>query len=457
MPDPAPQAASLPPAAQGAAIGGVSKLVTAATGALTTILVARTLGSDGAGAFAIVVTLGIIAASGLSLGLEQGAIYHVVRGRWSPLAAWRALQAAALVIGALFVGACLALRALVPSAFAGLDTAQTAVAAAGAAAGLSWLYSGAVALARHDYVSFALAPAAQSTAMAILVPALAYFAGVTGAVAGFAASNALTAAWIGWRVRAGARNGTAAAAARPVPLLREAARFGLYAYAANALQTLNYRADLFLLSAIGGAAVVGHYSVAMSVTSVIWLLPPALAELVFPRVATLEARGRTLDRELLETKAVRHASLLATVSALGAVAILFGLVELVYGPDFAPATALGLILVPGCALLAVAKVFAAAVVGHGRPQLMLRVTVLVTPPTIAAYALLIPLWGASGAALASTLSYACTFFFAARAFARAAGRAPWPLVRFGRPEIDDYLALARSLLERLTAAAARSS
>ncbi|GBD46072.1 hypothetical protein HRbin41_00891 [bacterium HR41] len=456
MPDPAPQAASLPPAAQGAAIGGVSKLVTAATGALTTILVARTLGSDGAGAFAIVVTLGIIAASGLSLGLEQGAIYHVVRGRWSPLAAWRALQAAALVIGALFVGACLALRALVPSAFAGLDTAQTAVAAAGAAAGLSWLYSGAVALARHDYVSFALAPAAQSTAMAILVPALAYFAGVTGAVAGFAASNVLTAAWIGWRVRAATRNGTAAAAP-PVPLLREAARFGLYAYAANALQTLNYRADLFLLSAIGGAAVVGHYSVAMSVTSAIWLLPPALAELVFPRVATLEARGRTLDRELLETKAVRHATLLATVSALGAVAILFGLVELVYGPDFAPATALGLILVPGCALLAVAKVFAAAVVGHGRPQLMLRVTVLVTPPTIAAYALLIPLWGASGAALASTLSYACTFFFAARAFARAAGRAPWPLVRFGRPEIDDYVALARSLLRRLTAAAARSS
>ena len=71
--------------------------------------------------------------------------------------------------------------------------------------------------------------------------------------------------------------------------LRAAMRFGSKTYPANVLQFLNFRLDLFLLNALATTADVGRYSVAVSVTSVMWLLPRALSAVVFPRVAHLSA------------------------------------------------------------------------------------------------------------------------------------------------------------------------
>ena len=68
---------------------------------------------------------------------------------------------------------------------------------------------------------------------------------------------------------------------------------GFKGYAANGLQLLNYRLDVFVLAAVASTAAVGQYSVAVAMTSVLWLLPSALADVLYPRVAHLHARELT--------------------------------------------------------------------------------------------------------------------------------------------------------------------
>src|SRR5207248_11497980 len=102
---------------------------------------------------------------------------------------------------------------------------------------------------------------------------------------------------------------------------------------------------------------------------------------------------------------LRHAALAVAATALVLALALEVLVVPVYGKDFRAAIDLGLILLPGAALLAISAVLVATMVGRGKPQFSLYVVLVTTPVTIALYATFIPWLHGTGAALASTISY----------------------------------------------------
>ena len=235
-----------------------------------------------------------------TLGVEHGIAYYVASGRWQAAArATARAQRVALASG--LAGAVLGLgaRLLVPSAFGDLSVATTAVAAAALPFALSWLYATYVALATDRYEAYALPPAIQSAVALVLVAVLAAFFDVAGAVAGFALAHAVTALAVAATARRQLATATGARAADPEERpLRRAVAFGIKGYLANALQFINYRFDVFVLAGVAGSAAVGQYSVAVAATSVMWLLPQALSEVLFPRVASLRRahrRGRRGD------------------------------------------------------------------------------------------------------------------------------------------------------------------
>ena len=92
-------------------------------------------------------------------------------------------------------------------------------------------------------------------------------------------------------------------------------------------------------------------------------------------------------------------------------ALLFLVVPL-FGAEFAPATDLGLILVPGAAAIGIAGTLSSSIVGRGKPSYSLYSALIVTPVTIGLYLWLIPSLDATGAALASTISYCLSFVVA---------------------------------------------
>jgi O-antigen/teichoic acid export membrane protein len=341
------------------------------------------------------------------------------------------------------LGAALGLgaRLLVPSAFASLSVGETAAVVGGLPFALTWFYVSFIALATDRYEAYVIPPAAQSAlALALVAPGALAF-DISGAVVGLALSNVIvgsaTAIWA-------RRTLPAAAGATASPMVRKAISFGVKGYAANALQLLNYRLDLFILSAVASAAAVGQYSVAVAVTSVLWLLPQGLSDVLFPRVAHLSAReGEDAEahREMVEVKSLRHVTLAVVAATVVLAAALVLLVVPIYGERFRPAIDLGLILLPGVALIGIAGVLSATIVGRGKPIYSLYIALITTPLTIGLYAVLIPWLDAKGAAIASSVSYAVSFVLACVFYARVTGRRPLRLLRPGRSELDDLRAL----------------
>ncbi len=112
---------------------------------------------------------------------------------------------------------------------------------------------------------------------------------------------------------------------------------------------------------------------------------------------------------MVETKSLRHASLVTIAGAVLLAVALVLLVVPVFGEEFRPAVKLGLILLPGTAAIAIAMVLGATVVGRGKPAYALYAALAATPLTVVLYAILIPWLDATGAAIASTVSYLGTF------------------------------------------------
>ena len=446
---PAPGTGARRSVGAGATVATASQVVTALALGLTGLVVARVLGAGDTGRFNVVLSALVLLAIPSSLGVELGVSYRVSGRRWAPGEALRQVQLAALGLGLAGAAVGLGLGALgADTAFAGIPLSTLALALAALPFLLSWTYSSYVALAVDGYEAYGLTPAAQSLGALVLVAALAPSFGLRGAVIGLAGSHALASAGIlAWGLRRLAR--PAAGWLRgALSELRAAAGFGIKASLNNALQQLNYRADLFLLNAVATPAAVGHYAVALTVTTVALLLPRALAAVVLPRVSALEDGAGRDEQENIMVKSIRHSVLLVLASSAALAAGLL-LIPAVYGAAFEPAVGFGYILVPGMALFGVGSVLAAIVVGKGHPRYSLYNALLVTPPTLALYALLVPAYEGTGAAVASTISYSASaliwlVFFRRVTGLRSLGRL---LPRSG--DLGDYRLLAARARSRL--------
>lgn len=409
----------LRPMTGGAVMAATSRFAVAATGAATTIFVARMLGPEGTGGFAIALTLVVMLMVVCSLGLEHGIAYYVASGWWAPRDALRVALRVALLSGAAGAGLCVLARLAVPSAFGGLSVASTAVAALALPFALTWFYVSFVGVAIDRYEAYVLPPAVQSATAMVLVVTLLLLAGLPGAIVGMTAAHVLVAlASVLWARRR--------LPARPVEpqeprQLRRALSFGAKGYGANALALLSTRIDLLVLSAVASAAAVGHYAIAIALTAVLWLVPSALSDVLFPRIAALSASDEGDLRAFFEGKSLRHTVLLVLLALPVLIGPLLALVVPIYGAAFRPAVELALILLPGVVLMGVTGVLSATIVGRGKPQYSLYTALIVTPLTLVTYVLLIPALDAFGAALAKSLSYALSFALTVFFYRRVTG------------------------------------
>jgi O-antigen/teichoic acid export membrane protein len=438
----------LRPMTGGAVMAAASRFTVAATGAATTIFVARTLGPEGTGGFAIALTLVLLLTVTCSLGIEHGIAYYVASGRWAPRDAMRVALRVALLAGAAGSAACIVARLALPSAFGGLSVGSTAVAALALPFALTWFYVSFVGLAIDRYEAYVLPPALQSGAAMVLVIGLALLADLPGAIAGMTIAHVLVAlATVLWARRRLPARGTAP---QEPGQLRRALSFGAKGYGANALAMLSTRVDLLVLSAVTSTAAVGHYAIALAVTTVLWLVPSALSEVLFPRIAALSASGADDARAFFEAKSLRHTVLLVALALPVMIGPLLLLVVPIYGAAFAPAVGLALILLPGIALTGVAGVLSSTIVGRGKPEYSLYTALIVTPLTLAAYGLLIPALDARGAALAKSLSYVLSFALTVYFYRRLTGAGALAQFVPTRAEVGELRSVAPQIRQWLT-------
>lgn len=456
--EPEPEPVVKRPLTGGAAMGAVSRLSVAVTGAATTIAVARLLGPEGTGGFAVALTIVYVLTVFTTFGVEHGVAYYVGRGSWAPRRAFSTVLRVAAIVGTAGAALGVLARVVVPDPFGDLTVTEVALASAALPFSLAWFYGSFVSLADDHYEGYVLPPAVMSALGLVFVIALAIPFDLTGAIVGLCAAHVVTgiatAVW-------GRRHLSTDVSTEDEPgQLQRALRFGIKGYAANALQTLNYRVNVFVLAALAPAATVGTFSVALGVTAALWLLPQALSDVLFPRVAALSAsdhQDAEAHRDFVIGKSLRHTTLIVVAGAVALAVALWLLIVPVYGEEFRPAIELGLILIPGVCLLGIAGILSAVIIGRGRPELGLYIALISTPLTMVAYALLIPPFEATGAAWATSLSFTTNFVLAAFFFRRVTGLRVAPLLLPTRSELDDYRGLPPKVREWAAGRRARAT
>jgi O-antigen/teichoic acid export membrane protein len=427
----------------GATITTVASIATAAVGGALGILIARVLGPADTGVYNVAASSLFILLAVAPLGVTIGATYRVSHRQWQADEALPQLAVAAVAIGIPAGGLAVIVAALTAdSLFEGVPLGLVAIAAGTLIPALAWTFTGSVALALDRYELFACAPLVTNVVGLALAAVLAPTAGVWGAVVALATGHVAAAIWLLAWARTG-RRPTSGWLGRSARELRATMAFGLRSYLPIVFQLVSYRADLFVLNAVAAPATVGHYAVALLVTEVGLVLPRSLGSVVLPRVAALDREESEPMRDFVIVKSVRHAILLVPITSAVLVAGVL-LIPLVFGSEYSESVGPGLVLIPGVAVLGAASILTANVVALGRPEMILRVSLLLFPLTLVLYLILIPpfeIWGAASASTAAYLMAAVGYFAVFKRATHDMGSGGlWP----GGAEIRDY----RELWER---------
>lgn len=417
---------------------------------LNSISISRIEGADGAGLIALSTQFIFLATFVAGAGLRTSVTYRVGAGLWSAHSAVRGVLLAALCLGAAGAALGMGLWALLrDGALADFSPGMALALMSALPLALSWWIVPAIPLARERFETYALLTVSGPASVLLLCPALALVGGETGAVIGFAAGWALggliNASWAFRYARLPeARRG-------PERGVREAGGFGARAWVNDLFQLVNLRPDLFILSAYYGTADTGVYAVTVSITSLVWIVSQPLASVVLPRNAmVLASADPGLSPVIPEAKqgaAVRHSVLISAAAALLVIPILV-VAPLVWGPGFDRTLELGLILLPGVALLGIGRVMVAAFTGEGAANEALFVGLVSFPLTFVAFLLVIPDHGSTGAAIVSCCSYVAASLLAAYLFLRARGHSARTALVPTADDLRDYVRLVRRGLEQ---------
>ncbi|NLO44699.1 MAG: oligosaccharide flippase family protein [Candidatus Cloacimonetes bacterium] len=189
-------------------------------------------------------------------------------------------------------------------------------------------------------------------------------------------------------------------------LLKAEYLYGSVAWTASLFAFLHYRLDQFMIKAYLGVKELGVYTIAVTIAELLFLLPMAIHSALSGRLynADDEAHSRHVV-----TKTFRLSMLICFLLCFVGVAGSF-LIPFVYGRAYQGGTAIMLILLPGILFASAPKLLSPWFFASGRPKIHLLATTISLGMNLILNLIFIPIWGANGAAFASTISY---FFYGA--------------------------------------------
>jgi stage V sporulation protein B len=406
------------------------------------VLVARALGPEGRGVYALFLLSASIAQTVLSLGIGVSAVYYLGKGVY-PLARVVA-NSQQIAVASAFVSGLLVLLAwpVVGGALLEHDTPF-------------WLFALAVPIfLNYNVLTTVLQGKSRFLAMNAVIVAQPFVllgllalgvalgdVGTLEALLYWCAATAL--ATVLALVLLGRRALRATELLRiDLPSLRDMVRFGVQGQIGNLIQLLNYRLDQYVVLLFVSTAGVGIYAVAVTATQSVWFFANAVATVLLPRLAATDEADAARTAPLV----CRNTLLVSALAALALGAASPWLVEALFGAQFESAVAPLLWLLPGTVALAGSKVLTSYIFSQGQPLTNSKITAVALAVTIVADFALIPPLGVTGAAIASSLAYGVHFALSLTAYRKLSGGPVWEAVLIQPDDLRRYLAAARERL-----------
>ncbi|MGE4608329.1 MAG: polysaccharide biosynthesis C-terminal domain-containing protein [Myxococcota bacterium] len=407
------------------------------------VLIARTLGPDGRGAYGVAATALAVLPLICSLGLESAIRYWSARGEVSPHSILRTVTALALLVGVLVAGIgviCFTLRSpdwLVPESVGPLGATAICL-ALGFTSLKSFWGNFLVGQERYGYTTWGnnIASVIQ---LCVLV--------VWWQWAGMSLDAALVALGVQILVTLplffafGARDLWHALRAPFMSRgeLRQMLGFAVWEWLGELLTQTNLRLNIFMLAALGGLHETGLYTAVLGPASFLLLLATPLNLVLSARAAR---RKEDLEFPQRVAGAMRLVLVISSVAAVIGAVLATPVLPFVFGERFVDAVPVFQLLLPGIVALSLNRLVAQYLAGVRRPEWNTRIAGLGAVLTVALNALLIPPFGAGGAAVATSIANVASLFLSFFAFLRVSRLPLRDLMAFRR---SDWVPLVRVL------------
>jgi O-antigen/teichoic acid export membrane protein len=364
------------------------------------LILARSLGPAQRGSFAFVSVVGLLIGSVAALGLGSALAVIAARepARRPELVttglAWGALTGA--VAGGLLVtiGAIIGTDALP----AGVDLGV-----------LCWIAVAAVSMSAMKVVFAVHQGSGLFRALAVVTAAAPWIYCAILAVAALTDSLDFTVAveawvvyWLVWSIGIGLMARSLIGFGRiRVATITESLTFGLRAWVGSLSTTFNDRADQVLMGFIATETSLGLYAVAVNFGEVLLYIPAVVGFALLPTIARSPQHGRTPTTLSIS----RRITVVTATTALVAAAAGPLLLPLVFGAAYDDSVTPFLLLIPGAFGFAFLSIFSSALVASGAPGLSSSGPLAALSLGVALDLLLIPPFGANGAAIAASTAF----------------------------------------------------
>jgi O-antigen/teichoic acid export membrane protein len=368
-----------------------------------TILVTRVTGAHGRGIYTLASSVALLAATITALGISWAGIYYIGK-RLFPLAdvASTLLTVSLAAAAVAMVGAAAAYLLFEHNYFHEVSLTEALLMLALTAFFQLSTTTASILLGMNRPLHYAATTMIQVVVALVIQVILAVAGSLT-------ASSALAALTVG----AAASTGYGLVlVGREVPLrlgldstiLRSFFSFGIRGYAANLMMLLSYRLDSLIVNGLRGVTSLGYYSVATAMAETLTYGAVGFALVLFPQVSSVERK----EADRITPVVCRNAIFLTLIGALGMFLVSRQLILLVFGSGMMPALNPLWLLLPGIVSLAAARVISSYLSGIGKPIYTTYIAAGAVLLTIVLDVLLIPPYGISGAAIASSVVYTCT-------------------------------------------------
>lgn len=424
----------------------LARLLIAGSSLVAGVIVARWLGPASVGILASLTVLTLLSVTFGGLGLPSAITFLVARDRRGAFSVWLNAVIFALSFGAALAIGISILSDMVPSLFGDAGTFLVTVTAVAVpfhllnAFCLSTLL-GFGKIERYNAID------SLSQFLVVLNPLVTLGLlgmGLTALVLLNAATSILVALLVAAVVFRQMRSTTGEIAWRidrqvGDEMFRYAAKF----YIVMLAGVIILRADLLFVNYFRGAAEAGVYAVSTQVGTLLMLVPSVISTVLFPQLTSSNDTSGEMT-----CRVTRHTAVIMFVICIAIIPVSF-LLPLLYGPAFSAVPYQVLILLPGVYLFGLEAVQVQYFNGIGLPRAIPVFWICTVALNIAFNLALVPTYGATGAAMVSSVSYALMFLFIATYFRSKTGRTWSGAFVIKTSELGDLVRMWRKLIPRV--------
>ena len=381
----------------------VTRILLIGIGLVTSVIVARSLGPEGRGLYAVALAVGAIGMQFGNLGLHASNTYFVSRDRGLlPFLVSNTLLVSFACggTGALLAGLAFSFW----PRFAPLQGHLLTLALISIPLGLAYLLFQNLLIGIQEVRVFNMIELLSKILSVALIAAVILFQWVTVESIFCSQLIALLAAFLWCLVHLGKK--LSAWCWPSIELLRSHLGYGFRSFLASFGAYLVLRLDLLLVQYILGAKQAGYYSIAGTMADMVYLLPTVTGTILFPKLSAM-----TNNREKWEYVKKITALMGAVMMVICSLGALFvkPLVMILFGRPFLPAVPAFIWLMPGIVFWAISTFPLLYLQSSGMPRQVIYIWGVLISTNVTLNVLFLETWGIVGAAVISSATYLMSF------------------------------------------------